>query len=130
MKADWENSLCRGLVLCSLHIQDRVRAALFVRFRTPIGAKSHVPVKADRLRVLLVDGELADGVFVYGMLQQPPADALPPIFGGDEQHFQFAPVYARKGDGRTIFVFRNEKARHPAQRLRHIFLDARDLLFG
>jgi len=47
------------------HIQQRVRTAFLV---VPAGLEPHVPVEADGLGVLLVDGDLADTV-----LQELPA---------------------------------------------------------
>ena len=50
------------------HIQQRVRTAFLVVVGSPAGLEPHVPVEADGLGVLLVDGDLADTV-----LQELPA---------------------------------------------------------
>lgn len=50
------------------HIQQRIRITLLVVVGPLIGLKAHVPVEADGLGVLLVDGDLADAV-----LQELPA---------------------------------------------------------
>ena len=55
------------LKLWQAHIQQRVRVILVV-LGSLISLKAHVPVEADSLRVLLVDGDLADAV-----LQELPA---------------------------------------------------------
>lgn len=48
--------------LWQAHIQQRVRVILLVVLGSLISLKAHVPVEADSLRVLLVDGDLADAV--------------------------------------------------------------------
>ena len=53
--------------LWQANIQQRVRVTLLV-LGSLISLKAHVPVEADSLRVLLVDGDLADAV-----LQELPA---------------------------------------------------------
>lgn len=54
--------------LWQAHIQQRVRVTLLVVLGSLISLKAHVPVEADSLMVLLVDGYLADAV-----LQELPA---------------------------------------------------------
>lgn len=54
--------------LWQAHIQQRVRVILLVVLGSLISLKAHVPVESDSLRVLLVDGDLADAV-----LQELPA---------------------------------------------------------
>lgn len=50
------------------HIQQRIRITLLVVLGSLISLKAHVTVEADSLRVMLVDGDLADAV-----LQELPA---------------------------------------------------------
>ena len=50
------------------HVQKGIGAALLVAVGSPVSLEAHVPVEADSLRVLLVDGDLADAV-----LQELPA---------------------------------------------------------
>ena len=57
------------------HIQQRVRPALLIAVGAFVGHKAHVLVKADGLRVLLVDCDLPNAVVFRAVFQQPPADA-------------------------------------------------------
>ena len=56
-----------------MHIQQRVWVAFLVVVGPLIGLEAHVPVEADGLRVLLVDGDLADTVVLNTVLQELPA---------------------------------------------------------
>ena len=61
--------------LWQAHIQQRVRPALLIAVGAFVGHKAHVLVKADGLRVLLVDCDLPNAVVFHAVFQQPPADA-------------------------------------------------------
>ena len=56
------------------HIQQRVRPALLIAVGAFVGHKAHVLVKADGLRVLLVDCDLPNVVMFRAVFQQPPAE--------------------------------------------------------
>lgn len=59
--------------LWQAHIQQRVRVTLLVVLGSLISLKAHVPVEADSLRVLLVDGDLADAVLQELPVKSPAA---------------------------------------------------------
>jgi len=56
------------------HIQQRARPALLIAVGAFVGHKAHVLVKADGLRVLLVDCYLPNAVVFRAVFQQPPAE--------------------------------------------------------
>ena len=57
--------------LWQAHIQQRVRPALLIAVGAFVGHKAHVLVKADGLRVLLVDCDLPNAVVFRAVFQQP-----------------------------------------------------------
>ena len=59
--------------LWQAHIQQRVRVILLVVVGPSVSLKSHVLIEADGLRILLVDGDLADAVVLDAVLQELPA---------------------------------------------------------
>ena len=56
------------------HIQNRVRAALFIQLTAAVYGKAHVPVKTGCRRVLLVHGQLT--VLLHAKAQQAGTKAL------------------------------------------------------
>lgn len=94
--ADLSDCLSPDPKLSPLHMQDRIRRALFVRLRPFICPKTHVRIKADRLRILFVDRQLVHSADGNGMLRQPFADSPSSLFGGNKQHFKFFPSIPAK----------------------------------
>ena len=58
------------------HIQNRVRAALFIQLTAAVYGKAHVPVKTGCRRVLLVHGQLTHAVLLHAKAQQAGTKAL------------------------------------------------------
>ena len=91
--------------------------------------KPHMFIKADRLRILLVDSQFAYSANLDRVLKQSLAYAIPPVLGGNEKHFEFVAVHACKGNGDPV-LFGDKQPRHIAQSLRHISFYAFDILLG
>lgn len=78
-------------------------------------------VKSDRLRILLVDGQLDDPVVFDAILEQPLPNAFAPFLRCKKQHLQTPVLNAHKRD--RPFGFCNDQVLHAFQRLRHIIFD-------
>lgn len=78
-------------------------------------------VKSDRLRILLVDGQLDDPVVFDAILEQPLPNAFASFLRRKKQHLQVPVLNAHKRD--RLFGFYNDQGLHAFQRLRHIIFD-------
>ena len=78
--------------------------------------KTHMFVKADRLRILLVYRQFTDRTKLDPEPQQRFSAALSPVFSRNEQHFEFLAADAHKSDGYARFVLRNDQPRHTLDR--------------
>ena len=58
------------------HIQNRVRAALFIQLTAAVYGKAHVPVKTGCRRVLLVHGQFTHAILLHAKAQQAGTKAL------------------------------------------------------
>lgn len=120
--------LCTGEGNCGKkplqpHVEEGIGPALFVRIRPTVRGKAHVFIEADRLRVLLVDGDFVGAEGAHGIAEQRFADPRAALFGRDEQHLDPPVFHARKRRDRAAFALRGDQALHALQRLRDVGSD-------
>ena len=106
------------------HIQNRVRAALFIQLTAAVYGKAHVTVKTGCRRVLLVHGQLTHAVLLHAKAQQAGTKALAARLRVQKEHFQPVLLHAHKADRCAAFILRNNQVFHPAQSLRNISTDS------
>lgn len=107
------------------HIQNRVRAALFIQLTAAVYGKAHVPVKTGCRRVLLVHGQLTHAVLLHAKAQQAGTKALAARLRVQKEHFQPVLLHAHKADRCAAFILRNNQVFFsPAQGLRNISTDS------
>src|SRR5688572_18538323 len=88
-------------------VQQRIRTAGIVARRTSGGLETHVPVKADRLQVLLVDVDRQAAGDGSGVRQQPAPHALPAAVRIDEQRVDVRPAQPQETAHPAALVERN-----------------------
>lgn len=77
-------------------------------------------IEADRLRVLLVDGELTDSIMADSVFQKLPAKPGAALLRGEEQHLKPPVLRSQKGGGPARHTLGDGKMGDAVQRLRHV----------
>ena len=86
------------------HIENGIRAALFITIRSFVCFKAKMPIKPYRLRVLFVDGNAIDPIMMQAVLQLF-AKALVPLKRRRKEHFHAGVFKAHKGNDVDLRIF-------------------------
>lgn len=74
--------------------------------------KSHMFIKADRQRILLIDCQIIYAINIDHISKQCFSYPTPSVSGSNKQHFKFAPVCSCKSDRATAVSFGNDQMRY------------------